>query len=290
MGAADLVPGVSGGTIAFITGIYGQLLAAISSFKKESLGHLLRGQFKAFLTTVHWRFLTILLFGLLSAILLLARLMFYLLNFHPLQTWGLFFGLILASILIIWRQLDAPYKANHLGLLFFGGFLAFWIVGLIPVETPDAWWFIFICGMIGISAMILPGISGSFLLLILGKYEFITATLKNPFIPSNALILTIFLLGVFSGLMSFSKFLNWLMSHYRSLTMAFLTGILIGSLRKVWPWKEVLETRFIAGKERIIKEINVFPQDIWQVENLMTIFFIFVGLIGVLLLENFRRR
>jgi putative membrane protein len=261
MGTADLIPGVSGGTMAFITGIYGGLLAAISSVNLNVLKLLLKFQFKEALSRVHLRFLIPLGIGLLTAIFSLARLMHYLIKEQPVPTWALFFGLILASIIIIWRQLDDHFNLKNLSFILFGAVFAWVVVGLIPVNTPDGLWFVFLCGVIGITAMILPGISGSFLLLILGKYEYITGAIKNPFISDNFFVLITFAIGSATGLLGFSRILNWLLEKYNALTMAFLTGILIGSMRKVWPWKEVLETKIVRGKVKILREANVMPAE-----------------------------
>lgn len=287
MGTADLIPGVSGGTIAFITGIYEKLLAAVASLTRHAFYDLTRLKIKSFISQVHIRFIMTLMAGIFCAIFLLARFMHFLLTYYPDPTWGLFFGLIFASIFMIWRQIAGAFYLSRLFFIFCGAVLAYQVVGLIPVETPDAAWFIFLCGVIGISAMILPGISGSFLLLLLGKYELITLALKNPFIAANFQILALFAMGAFCGLLGFSKFLNWLMREFRPATMAFLTGILIGSLRKVWPWKEVLEYRIIGGQERIVREANIIPGQ-WEVMELITIATMALGIILVFLLEYVR--
>jgi putative membrane protein len=259
MGTADLIPGVSGGTMAFITGIYGGLLAAISSVNLNVLKLLLKFQFKEALSQIHLRFIIPLGIGLLTAIFSLARLMHYLIKEQPVPTWALFFGLILASIIIIWRQLDDHFNIKNLLVIALGALFSWVVVGLIPVTTPDGLWFVFLCGVIGITAMILPGISGSFLLLILGKYEYITGAIKNPFMTDHFFVLITFSIGSATGLLGFSRILNWLLGKYNALTMGFLTGILIGSMRKVWPWKEVLETQIIRGKVKTLREANVMP-------------------------------
>lgn len=260
MGIADLIPGVSGGTIAFITGIYEGLLDAVGSVNKESVGAILKLDFKKALSIIHVRFLVPLVFGMLSAIFLLARLMHYLINEHPIPTWATFFGLIGASIIVIFRQLEDPKKPINIVSLVVGAVFAWIMVSLIPVDTPTDSWFIYLCGIIGISAMILPGLSGSFLLLILGKYEFITGAVKAPFATGNFPILLTFVAGSLTGVAGFSRILNWFMKHYHSQTMAFLTGILIGSMKKVWPWKEILETKVVRGKVKILRDANILPE------------------------------
>jgi putative membrane protein len=284
MGVADLIPGVSGGTIAFITGIYAGLLEAVASLNKNVFKSLFTFKFKEVASQVHLRFIIPLGMGMVLAILSLARLMHYLIKEQPVPTWALFFGLIAASIIVIWKQLEDHFHSSNILMIIFGAVFAYLVVGLIPVETPDSWWFIYLCGIIGITAMILPGISGSFLLLILGKYEYITGAIKNPLLPENMVIIGIFLCGTATGLLGFSKILNWLMKHYHSLTMAWLTGILIGSMRKVWPWKEVLETKVVRGKVKILREANVMPPE-FNSEVWLAVALIIIGFVAVLLMD-----
>jgi putative membrane protein len=288
MGIADLIPGVSGGTIAFVTGIYESLLDAISSLNKETLSLVLKGEFAQALSKIHIRFLTVVIGSILFAIFSFARVMHYLMTTHPEHTWSLFFGLIAASIVVIFKELQNPKKTSSVISLIVGAVFAWIIVGLIPVETPEDAWFIVLCGFISISAMILPGLSGSFLLLILGKYEYITGAVKNPFAEGAFPVLLLFVCGAIAGAMGFTRVLNWFLKHYRNETMAFLTGVLIGSMKKVWPWKVVLETRVISGKERILREANIWPE--LSSEVLMQIGLMIIGLIFVLLLDNLSRK
>jgi putative membrane protein len=195
MGSADVIPGVSGGTIALITGIYEVLIGALRSFDWSVVKKILSLDFKAAAAQVHARFLLVLFLGIITAILSLARLMNYLLHHHPVPTWSLFFGLIVASILIVGKQVTGWF--GKAGVCFVAGIISgSIIVNLIPINTPDALWFIFLCGFVAICAMILPGISGAFILLILGKYEFITGTLKNPFLMQNIVVIFVFCLGL----------------------------------------------------------------------------------------------
>ena len=247
MGIADLIPGVSGGTIAFITGIYESLLAAASSVKKDVFGDLLKFDVKNAVSKVHTRFIITLGLGIGTAIFSFSRLMHYLINTHPIPTRSAFFGLIGASSIILFRQLQSK-GITSLAFILLGTVLAYIFVSLVPVETPTDFWFIYLCGAIAVTAMILPGISGSFLLLILGKYEYVTGAIKSPFAEANIGILLIFMAGMITGLLSFSNLLHSLMKSYREPTMAFLTGILIGSLKKIWPWKIVVESKTIRDK------------------------------------------
>lgn len=287
MGLADLIPGVSGGTIAFVTGIYEQLLDAIGSLNKQTLMLFLKGHWSKALSQIHLRFLSVVIGSILFAIFSFARVMHYLMTEHTEYTWSLFFGLIAASIVVIFKELNNPKSFSSIANLVSGAVMAWVIVGLIPVETPEDAWFIALCGLISISAMILPGLSGSFLLLILGKYEYITGAVKNPFAEGALPILLLFVCGAITGALGFTRVLNWFLKHYRNATMAFLTGILIGSMKKVWPWKVVLETKMISGKERILREANVLPE--MSSDVVFQVGLMVIGLVFVLLLDKLSR-
>jgi putative membrane protein len=287
MGSADVIPGVSGGTIALITGIYEELIQAIRSIDTAVLKKILKVDFKGALAHIHIRFLISLFTGIAIAILSLARLMNYLLHHQPVYTWSLFFGLIAASIVVVGRQINNWWGVA--GISFIAGTAAATlIVSLIPVTTPESLWFVFLCGLVAICAMILPGISGAFILLILGKYEFITATLKNPFLPHNALIIAVFGIGCVIGLMGFSRVLNYLLKRYHNLTIAFLTGLMTGSIIKIWPWKEVLETRIIRGKAHIIWGGNILPESV-NGEVMFAFVLAIIGFIAVMVIERLSR-
>ena len=288
MGAADVVPGVSGGTVALITGIYDRFVQAIRSIDSQVLKHLVRLDLKRALKGVHLRFLTILFLGIGTAIISLARLMNYLLHYQPVYTWSLFFGLIAASILVVGRRVTGWRGAAGLNFIL-GGFAALIIVNLIPFSTPDQLWFIFLCGLVAICAMILPGISGAFILLILGKYEFITAALKNPFIPSNFWIILVFCCGCAVGLLGFSRLLNYLLQRYANRTLAFLTGLMTGSMWKIWPWKEVLETVVTDGNPHIVWGRNILPPQGGLSEVLGAAVLAAVGFMVVLVIERLSR-
>lgn len=284
MGVADVIPGVSGGTIAFITGIYDQLVESIRSFDVEFLRLLVRGQFASAFEHVHVRFLAPLLFGIAVAIVSMARVMHHLLSHYPVQTWSLFFGLIAASILVVGRQIR-PFGPTSMALVLCGSLAAFWIVGLIPVETSGDTWFIFLCGALAICAMILPGVSGAFILLVLGKYHYITAAVKNPFMHESLGIIAVFGAGCIVGITGFSRLLHWLLRHRRVATVSILTGFMLGAMRKIWPWKEVLETRMVGARELVIREANILPRaadaEFWTALALMG-----VGFLGVMALER----
>ncbi len=287
MGIADAIPGVSGGTIALITGIYEDLLAAIKSVDAKMIRRLFRLNGKAALAGFHVRFILALFFGIAAAILTVARLMTYLLQHHPVPTWSLFFGLIAASVWMVGRQVKTWETAT--GASMTAGVVAgLLVVNLVPVATPETHWFIFLSGMIAICAMILPGISGAFILLILGKYEFIIATLKNPFLPENMMVIGVFGLGCAVGLAGFARFLKFLLTSWHALTMAFLTGLMAGSMWKIWPWKKVLESAVIGGKVRVLKEKNILPETV-DGDVLFAVTLMAVGFLAVLALERLSR-
>jgi putative membrane protein len=287
MGSADVIPGVSGGTIALITGIYEDLIGALKSIDATMVKKALQFNLKEALSGVHIRFLLCLFMGIGIAIISLARLMNFLLNHYPVFTWSLFFGLIAASILVVSRKVTSWSPRTGISLVV-GTVVAAFIVNLMPVSTPEALWFVLLCGIIAICAMILPGISGAFILLILGKYEFITATLKNPFLAQNLAIIAVFCLGCLIGLLSFSRLLNFLLAHFRQNTMAFLTGLMVGSMPKIWPWKEILGTRIVGGKSHILWGANIMPETV-SAEVLLALVLAITGFMAVLIIERLAR-
>jgi len=232
MGAADVIPGVSGGTIAFMTGIYEELITSIKSIDFSAIKTLLKGDIRSFWRQINGNFLAAVFSGVLLSIFTLARLMQYLLVYHPIPLWSFFMGLIAASAIFILREIDKWGLVNILSLMI-GVIIAGMICLVSPTETTDAWWFIFVTGAIAICAMILPGISGSFMLLLMGKYAFMMNAIKEFNIP----VMLVFISGAVIGLISFSHFLSWLLKKYYKATIALLAGFMIGSLIKVWPWK-----------------------------------------------------
>ena len=255
MGMADVVPGVSGGTIAFISGIYEELLDSIRRFDATALKLLVRLRFGDLWRHVNAGFLLPVLTGIAIAIFSLARLMTYLLEHHPIAIWSFFFGLIVASVILVARQVG---RWNGQTVLSFavGAAAAWWITVATPAETPETWWFILLSGAIAICAMILPGISGAFVLLLLGKYKFIMQAVADLNIP----VMAIFVVGAAAGIIAFSHLLSWLLKHRHDLTVALLMGFMVGSLNKVWPWKQVVETYVDShGKVQPLVETNVMP-------------------------------
>ena len=239
MGAADVIPGVSGGTIAFIMGIYDEFVGSLASINGEALRLLFKGRFAAFWKHINGSFLLSLVIGIGISIIALAGLMQMLLSDFPIQTWAFFFGLIVASSLFIIRGISG-WKLREGLLLIFGILLGAVICTLSPTQTPDGLWFIFLSGALAICAMILPGISGSFILLILGKYQYIMGCISDLVsgvnLGQNILIIGTFGCGALIGILSFSRFLHWLLARWQKETMIVLAGFIIGSLVKIWPW------------------------------------------------------
>lgn len=251
MGAADVIPGVSGGTIAFIMGIYDQFVGSIASINAEAVKLLFSGKIKAFWKHINGNFLLALVIGIGVSVVGLAGLMQMLLADFPIQTWAFFFGLIVASSIFILKGIKG-WRVRDGVCLGLGIVLGVVICTLSPTQTPDALWFIFLSGALAICAMILPGISGSFILLILGKYQYIMSTITSCvgnvgaiwgaegadkiLFWNSALTLAIFLIGAIVGILSFSKFLHWLLARWNKETLIVLAGFIFGSLVKVWPW------------------------------------------------------
>lgn len=255
MGMADVVPGVSGGTIAFISGIYEELIGSIRRFDTVALKLLVRFRFREFWEHVNGRFLLPVLLGIGVAIFSLARLMTFLLKHHPIEIWSFFFGLIIASALLVSKQIG-KWDARTVAALLIGAALAWWITVASPTETPDTWWFVMLSGAIAICAMILPGISGAFILLLLGKYEYIMHAVGELNIP----VIAVFAVGAVAGIISFSHLLSWLLKRWHDVTVAVLMGFMLGSLNKVWPWKLVLETYTDShGAVQPLVEANTTP-------------------------------
>lgn len=263
MGAADVIPGVSGGTIAFITGIYEELLQSIKSIDGKALKLLFTLKFKQFWKKINANFLFSVLGGIAIAIFTLAKLMTFLLVNFPIEVWSFFFGLIIASSILVSKDISKwDYKSIISMLL--GIVIAYFITALSPSNTPNDWWFIIISGAIAICAMILPGISGSFILLIMGKYYYIMDAVSKFDIK----IMSLFAIGAISGIITFSHVLTWLLKRFHDMTIALLTGFMLGSLNKVWPWKEVMST-FVDrhGETKALQEANVLPQTYAEINS-----------------------
>lgn len=239
MGAADVIPGVSGGTIAFIMGIYDKFVASLAAINAEAVKLFFTGRFKEFWQHINGGFLLSLVVGIGVSVISLATVMQTLLSDFPIQTWAFFFGLIVASSIFILRGISG-WGLREILFLIGGVVLGVVICTLSPTQTPDALWFILLSGAIAICAMILPGISGSFILLILGKYQYILGAVSDLVagqnVVDNLLIIGVFAIGAVVGILSFSKFLHWLLSRWHKQALIILAGFIIGSLVKIWPW------------------------------------------------------
>lgn len=284
MGTANIIPGVSGGTIAFITGIYTPLIDAIAAFDLPLLYLIATKRFHAALRATHLRFLVPLGLGIAASTIGGAHAMHYLLAAHPIPTWALFFGLIAASILVVERDIR-PWNFPTVFLATAGTLLAWWVVGLIPMRTPDTKTFVFFCGVVAICAMILPGLSGSFLILILGKYSYVIGAVRNPASVESLAILLTFGTGCVVGLAAFSRVLRYCLHHLRPQTLAVLLGFMIGAMRKVWPWKRALVTTTMGEKEVVIKAVNILPRSL-DGEVVLAVSLAVFGFAAVLLLER----
>ena len=285
MGASDVVPGVSGGTMAFILGIYEELIDAIRSFDLKSFQFLVTLKIRPLLDRISWRFLLAVGIGIFTAIFTLARLLSWLLNNSPVFIWSFFMGLILASVVSVSRRVEKWRVPTWLCLV--GGTLgAYFLVGLVPVSTPNAPWFLFLCGAVAICAMILPGISGAYILVLLGKYQYVLDAVNHR----DVFVLALVSAGACVGIVAFSRILGWLLRNYHDLMVAILTGLMLGSLRKVWPWKETLDSVVdVHGKVVPVLQSNILPGQ-WNGEVLVALSLMLVGLLAVLFLDRLGNR
>ncbi len=277
MGAADVVPGVSGGTIAFITGIYEELINSIKNINLEAIRLFFSGRWSSFWKHINGNFLLSVFVGIFISVLSLARVLEYLLEHQPVLIWSFFFGLIVASSYIVARKIKNWDYARVVALV--GGVgIAFYITSVTPATTTDARWFVLLSGGLASCAMILPGISGSFILLLLGKYAFALNAINERIILDLLLLAA----GAVTGLVLFSNLLSWLLKRYHDATIALLVGFMIGSLNKIWPWKETLETITVDGEVRPLVEKNILPS--FGVPEHHVWIALLMALIGILLI------
>ena len=276
MGAADVVPGVSGGTIAFIVGIYEELIDSIKSINLKTIKLFFTLRWVAFFKAINGSFLFSVLAGILISVFSLAKLITWLLETHPILVWSFFFGLVLASTYFVSKQIEIWDWKRWLSFVIGAG-TAYYITIATPAQTPDSLLFIFMCGAIAICAMILPGISGSFILLLMGKYEFIMNAVKSL----DIVIIVIFAVGAAIGLILFSNILSYLLKNFHDITISVLSGFMLGSLNKVWPWKETIQTFTDShGNIKPLIEQNVLPNEyLWQAVLLMIIGFLMIYII-----------
>ncbi|WP_299123921.1 DUF368 domain-containing protein [uncultured Winogradskyella sp.] len=297
MGAADVVPGVSGGTIAFISGIYEELIESIDKINLGVFKVWKKEGFKIAWKSINGNFLLALFSGIAISILSLAKLIKWLLHNEPVLLWSFFFGLVLASILYIAKQVKG-WSIKIILAIIVTSILSYFITLAEPFASPESPFYLLFCGFIAIIAMILPGVSGAFILLILGAYQTAIDTINNLMeglttgnmsLFKDAFLKFILLaIGAVIGLKVFSKALNWMFKHHKNLTLAILTGFMIGSLNKIWPWKKILKTRVNSkGEEVTLLDKSILPSS-YDGDNqiVMAIIFIVIGFATILILEG----
>lgn len=254
MGAADVVPGVSGGTIAFISGIYEELITSINSINLSLFTILRKEGIKAAWNQINGNFLISLFVGIFISVLSLAKFLSWLLENEPVLLWSFFFGLVVASIFFVGKEIT-KWNPGTVIVLAIGALLAFFITELPVSENSDSLPYLFMSGALAICAMILPGISGAFILVLLGSYK----TILDAVHERDIKIVATVGLGAIIGLLSFARLLKWMFNHYKNITLALLTGFILGSLNKIWPWKKVLETKVFGEKVVVVDDMNVWP-------------------------------
>lgn len=304
MGGADIIPGVSGGTMALVLGIYERLIQAISRCDAQLFTHLRDMQWSKAAAHIDLRFLLTLGCGILLGVGSLARLMHYLLEHCQVETWSLLFGLITASCFVVGKMVR-PWTLLRAATLLVGIGLSYLLVGLLPTTAPEGSGYVFLCGIVAISAMILPGISGAFILVIMGMYIHITGIIKQfqqgVFTIDNVLTVAIFLSGCLLGILTFSKVLRWLLARYKSVTLALLCGIMAGSLRRIWPFKHEITGQYLdqlglppdkleklhQGTEKVHQlkmKYRLFENDLPQQFNSQTMWALGLAIAGILII------
>lgn len=254
MGAADVVPGVSGGTIAFISGIYEELITSINNINLSLFNTLRKEGIKAFWTQLNGNFLVALFLGIAISVVSLAKLISWLLIHQPVLLWSFFFGLVIASVIIVGKAIE-KWNLGTITIFIIGVLSAYFITTLPPSAHTDSLPFLFLSGALAVCAMILPGISGAFILVLLGSYK----TILDAVHEKDFIIIATVGFGAIIGLLSFAKILKWMFNNYKNITLSLLTGFILGSLNKIWPWKKVLETKTYGDKIITVKEANVSP-------------------------------
>ena len=281
MGVANVIPGVSGGTIALITEIYEDLINSLKSFDKKAFQLLLSFNIKDFITHTNFYFLTAVFSGSIVSVFTVASLFKYLFENYPILIWAFFFGLIVASIIYVGKRIKTWSKATIISLLI-GAIVSISISFMTPATENSNLFFVFLCGIVGISGMMLPGLSGSFILILMGNYKLLMVTAVTEL---NVILLGVFFLGSAFGLMSFSHILAWVLNKYKDETLAILTGFIIGSLSIIWPWKEIAKSLIVNGKEKVISYNSYFPSE-FNTQTLLAFALMILGYFLVYLLES----
>jgi putative membrane protein len=286
MGIADVIPGVSGGTIAFITGIYEELVRSIHEIDRESMQQLYKFQVAAFWKKINGNFLVTILTGITTSLLLLSGTMLYLLKNYPIATWSFFFGLILMSAPMILRKIK--WRTNTAIGITIGFTVAYLVTLSSSIQTPDHIIFVFLAGAMAICAMVIPGISGVFILLLIGKYQYIITALSE----FNILAILVFAMGCVAGLIGVSRLLTWALNNYHQISIALLCGFMMGALNKVWPWRKVVEYATNSKGDQIaVFDKSVLPWDYLSITGkdpqlFQAIFMMALGVLIVVLIEK----
>lgn len=302
MGMADVVPGVSGGTIAFISGIYEEFVNSLNSINAEAFKLLFKFRIKDFWKHINGNFLASLALGIAISIVSLSKMIIYLLENEPVLLWAFFFGLIIASILFIGKQIT-EWNTRVIVAIVLGAVVSYYITIAEPASSPESTVYVFFSGFIAIIAMILPGISGAFILLLMGSYPTIIgaisklsegiSTANTDILIQSGSMLGVFAVGAVLGLLSFSRVLAWMFKNYHNTTLAVLTGFMIGSLNKVWPWKETLSTRVNShGVEVPFLQKSIMPWNFVEGDTqiIMVVVLALVGFIVIFMLEKFSKK
>ena len=301
MGAADVVPGVSGGTIAFISGIYEELIESINKINFSVIKGIKENGIKNTWAAINGNFLVALVLGIAISVVTFSKIIIHLLETQPILVWSFFFGLVIASILFIWKEITT-WSWKAIVSLLIGIVISYYITIAKPTESPDSYWYLFISGFLAIIAMILPGVSGAFILLLMGSYQTVIGTINqlreglstvNFESIGNALLkLGTFAIGAILGLKLFSKVLTWMFSNHKNTTLALLVGFMIGSLNKIWPWKEVIETRINSHGETVpFLEKSILPQKFQGDPQILTaIIMVICGFMLIFGLEKIANR
>ncbi len=257
VGIGNIAPGISGGTMALILGVYEDIIRAVRRFNLELLNQILTLKFRQAIRSIPWGFLIPLGCGAVTAIFAFAKIISWLFDNKPFVIWPVFFGMILASAYVVSRRLKT-WNGAFIGALIFGALFSYFLSGVLPAKTPDAAWFLFITGALTISASFLPGLSGDFMLVLLGKYRYVLDAVSHLDLYTVGIVAS----GCAVGLIIFARVLEWLLKRHHDITMAVLTGFMLGSLRRVWPWKETLATTIDRhGKIVPISQVNYWPAE-----------------------------
>ena len=282
MGIANVIPGVSGGTIALITEIYEDLINSLKSFDLKAFKLLITFKFKEFVEYTNFYFLAAIFGGSIVSVFSIASLFKYLFENFPIFIWAFFFGLILASVYFVGKRIT-QWNFWNIFIFVFGASVALSVSFLSPSSENDNLFYVFVCGIIGVSGMILPGLSGSFILILMGNYELLMVTAVTEL---DIVLLSLFFLGSVFGLISFSRILSWVFKYYKDATLALLTGFILGSLNIIWPWQECLKWFNPEQQEKCIESTRYLPEIVNQ-NTLIAFALIVFGIVVVWALESF---